>query len=187
MWFRAASVFLSLTLMTGVVYPLLATLLAQVAFPHQAGGSLLHRDGKVIGSRLIGQSFEAQAYFWGRPSATSPFPYNAALGAGSNLAPSNPKLLEQVANAVAHVSAAHEGRRPVPIDLVTCSASGLDPHISIAAAEYQIARVAAARRLDPSRVQALVKQHSEQRFLGLLGEARVNVLLLNLALDEIVP
>jgi K+-transporting ATPase ATPase C chain len=173
-----------LTLTTGVAYPLVVTGIAQVVFPFQANGSLIVKDGKVVGSALIGQPFDDPGYFWGRPSATSPFPYNAAGSSGSNLSPTNPALIAAVQGRVDALRAADPGNpAPVPVDLVTASASGLDPHISPAAALYQVSRVARERGLEPDAVRALVDRHTEGRFLGMLGEPRVNVLALNLALD----
>ena len=173
-----------LMVVTGVAYPMLVTAIAQVAFPHQANGSLILRDRKPVGSVLIGQPFDDPKYFWGRPSATTPFPYNAGSSGGSNLSPTNPDLVKAVQERVAALRAADPGATaPVPVDLVTASGSGLDPHISPAAALYQVPRVARARKLDPGTVRQLVEQHLEGRFLGLLGEPRVNVLALNLALD----
>jgi K+-transporting ATPase ATPase C chain len=169
------------TILTGVAYPLIVTVIAQVALPAQADGSWVRSGDVIVGSRLIGQSYGAPRYFWGRPSATTPFPYNAALSSGSNLGPTNPALTDSVR---ARIAVLQPGTGPVPADLVTASASGLDPEISPAAAEYQVARVAQARQLDVERVRALVRQHTEGRTLGVLGEPRVNVLELNLALDE---
>jgi K+-transporting ATPase ATPase C chain len=177
-----------LTLLTGVAYPAVVTLLAQAAFPYQANGSVLEREGRPVGSELIGQPFDGPGYFWGRPSATELFPYNAAASAGSNLGPTNPELRRAVEARVAALRQAHpEQEGPVPVDLVTASASGLDPHISPAAAAYQVTRVARARGLTPDRVRALVAEHTEGRTLGVLGEPRVNVLRLNRALDAVGP
>jgi K+-transporting ATPase ATPase C chain len=180
----ALTMLLVLTLLTGVIYPLIVTGLAQILFPQHANGSLIVRDGKVIGSQLIGQYFDKPKYFWGRPSATSPFPYNAAASSGSNLGPTNPVLVEAIKARVAALRAADPGNdAPVPVDLVTASASGLDPHISPAAALYQAHRVARMRGLEERQVKDLVGQSTEGRQFGLLGEPRVNVLKLNLALD----
>ncbi len=182
---RAAIVSLiALTIVTGILYPLIVTGIAQTVFPSQANGSLIVTGGKVTGSALIGQPFDDPKYFWGRPSATTPFPYNAGSSSGSNLSPTNPDLVKAVQGRVDALRAADPGNTlTVPVDLVTASASGLDPHVSPAAALYQVARVARARTLDPQAVRQLVERHTEGRFLGLLGEPRVNVLELNLALD----
>ncbi len=181
----ALTMLLLMTVLTGLVYPLAVTGLAHVFFADQANGSLIVREGKVIGSKLSGQYFDKPEYFWSRPSATVPFPYNAAASGGSNLGPTNPVLIDGVKARVVALRAADPGNDAlVPIDLVTSSGSGLDPHISPAAAQYQIRRVARARGIDEVVVRDLVVQHTEGRQLGVLGEPRVNVLLLNLALDE---
>lgn len=180
----ALVLFAALTLVCGVLYPLAVTGIAQVAFPAQANGSLVERDGQVIGSRLIGQQFTAPGYFWGRPSATGPMPNNGVGSGGSNQGPLNPALHEAVQARVAALRALDpDNAAPVPADLVSASGSGLDPEISLAAARYQAARVARARDLPPARVEALVEQHARFKVFGLFGEARVNVLELNLALD----
>lgn len=190
----AIRIFVVLTILTGVVYPLIVTGIAQVAFNDQANGSLIRRGGQVVGSRLIGQAFDDPKYFWSRPSATAPFPYNAAASSGSNLGPTNPTLIGgkgsdgkpvtgTIEDRVAALKAAGSGEGPVPTDLVTASASGLDPNISPEAAEYQIARVAKVRGLTVEQVRELVKAHTSDRQIGLLGEPVVNVLELNLALD----
>jgi len=181
-----------MTVLTGLAYPLAMTGLAQVLFPHQAGGSLIEKDGKVIGSELIGQNFTDEKYFHGRPSATTdtdpndstktvPAPYNASNSGGSNAGPTSKSLIERVQGDVDTLKKENGG--PIPVDLVTTSASGLDPNITPAAAEFQVPRVAKARNLPEERVRALVADATDDRFLGILGEARVNVLKLNLALD----
>lgn len=178
------TIFGLLALLTGVVYPILVTLVAQGIFPHQANGSVLGKDGKPVGSELIGQQFDGPRYFWGRPSATGPTPYNAASSRGSNLGPTNPALLDAVRSRIQAIRKAHPNQTgPVPADLVTASGSGLDPHISPAAAEYQVTRVASARGMGVEEVRRVVAMHTEGRTFGLLGEPRVNVLRLNLALD----
>src|SRR5580693_7742116 len=184
--FRPALVlFIVLTLVTGVAYPLVVTGVAQAVFPTQAAGSILLKDGKPVGSSLIGQSFSDPKHFWGRPSATSPQPYNGLASGGSNLGPLNPALLKQVeANAKALHDADPDNQQPIPVDLVTASGSGLDPEISIAAAQYQAARIARARHLAVERVEALINAHQEGRLFSFIGERRVNVLTLNLALDR---
>jgi K+-transporting ATPase ATPase C chain len=177
---------LVMTVITGGLYPLAATGLSRLAFAHQADGSLIERDGKPVGSAMIGQSFDDPRYFWGRPSATAPNPYNASASSGSNQGPTNPALADAVKQRIAALQGADPGNRaPVPVDLVTASGSGLDPQISPAAAQYQVARVARLRRLDMAQVQALVSAHTQGRQLGVLGEPRVNVLDLNLALDAL--
>ncbi|MDR5779027.1 potassium-transporting ATPase subunit KdpC [Caballeronia sp. LZ065] len=177
--------FVALTVLTGVLYPLAVTAIGQAVFPHQANGSLIERDGKVVGSALIGQQFDAPRYFWGRLSATTPNPYNAGSSSGSNLGPTNPALVDEVKARIAALQAADpNNHEAVPVDLVTSSASGLDPEISPAAAAYQVARVARARGLPVERVEVMVAQATSGRQFGLLGEPRVNVLKLNLALDK---
>jgi K+-transporting ATPase ATPase C chain len=178
------------TLITGVIYPLVVTGIAQVVFPSQANGSLILKDGKAVGSELIGQSFDDPKYFWGRLSATGTFPYNAfnaenlTASSGSNYGPSNPALMEAVkARVEALETADPDNTAPIPVDLVTASGSGLDPHISVAAALYQVPRVTRTRGLSEEAVRALVKQYTDARQFGILGEPRVNVLELNLALD----
>jgi K+-transporting ATPase ATPase C chain len=183
---RIAAILLGLmTLLTGVIYPLVVTGVAQMAFHHQANGSLVEKDGRLLGSELIGQPFDEPGYFWGRLSATTSFPYNAAASAGSNYGPLNPALLDAIEKRVEALRAADPGNaEPIPVDLVTYSASGLDPHISVASALYQIPRVARQRSLSEAEVRALVDRITEGRLFGILGEPRVNVLLLNLALDK---
>ena len=181
---QCLGVFVALSVITGAAYPALVTLVAQGAFPHQADGSVIEQDGRSVGSDLLGQPFSGAGYFWSRPSATAPQPYNGAASSGSNHAPTNPALIAAVAARVDALRAADpDNRQPVPIDLVTASGSGLDPHISPAAAEYQVARVARSRGMTPERVRSLVQAHTEGRTIGLFGEPRVNVLALNLSLD----
>ena len=182
----ALILFVVLTVITGAAYPLVVTGIAQVAFPRQANGSLIERDGKVIGSSLIGQAFDDPKYFWGRPSATSPQPNNGTASSGSNLGPTNPALIDAVKARVKALQDADPGNKsPIPVDLVTASGSGLDPHISPAAAQYQVSRVAKIRKLSEEVVRTLVSDHTEGRQWGLFGEPRVNVLQLNLALDAL--
>jgi len=184
----AISLFVVLTVVTGVVYPTVVTAIGGIAFPNQASGSLLRRDGQVIGSALIGQTFTDPKHFWGRPSATSPMSTNAANSSGSNQGPLNPALVDSVKGRVEALRKADPGSTaPIPVDLVTASASGLDPNISVAAAEYQVARVARARGMPADAVRAAVARNTEGRQLGFLGEPRVNVLALNLDLDGAVP
>jgi K+-transporting ATPase ATPase C chain len=174
-----------LSVLTGIAYPLAVTGMAKALFPSQAEGSLMRDGDKVLGSSLIGQPFADPKHFWSRASGTSPYPYNATSSSGSNQGPTNPALVDAVAGRVKALRDADPGNTaPIPVDLVTASASGLDPHISPAAARYQVARVARARGLEPARVQALVERHTEGRQFGFLGEARVNVLALNIELDR---
>jgi len=186
-FFRPAiALFIGLSLITGVAYPLLATAIGKAMFPRQVEGTLIERDGRIVGSALIGQNFSEPEYFWGRPSATSPYPNNATASAGSNLGPLNPALIDAVKNRISALRQADPANKlPVPIDLVTASASGLDPEISPAAARYQANRVARARNLPPARISELIARHIEDRQLAVLGESRVNVLKLNLALDAL--
>jgi K+-transporting ATPase ATPase C chain len=191
----AIVVLVALTLITGLIYPLAMTGIAVLIFPHQAQGSLVERDGKIVGSELIGQAFAGDKYFHGRPSATNapdpndatktvPTPYNAANSGGSNLGPSNKALIDRVRGDIDALEKENPST-PAPADLVTTSASGLDPHISPEAALFQVPRIAKARNLPEDRIRQLVEEHTEGRFLGVLGEPRVNVLLLNLALDRL--
>ena len=182
----ALTLFVVLSALTGLVYPLAVTGIAQLAFPDAANGSLILRDGKPVGSELVGQAFSDPKHFWSRPSATGPMPYNAANSSGSNLGPSSPALAEAAKARIEALREADPGNTaPVPVDLVTASASGLDPHISRAAADFQLARVARVRGLPEDRVRALVEQHTEPPLLGFIGEPRVHVLRLNLALDAV--
>ena len=184
----ALIVLVLLSLVTGVAYPLIVTGIAQAVFPSQANGSLILRDGKPVGSSLIGQPFDDPGYFWGRLSATAPFAYNAGASSGSNLGPINPALHAAAKGRIDTLREADPGNQaPIPVDLVTASGSGLDPDISPAAAFYQVPRVARARHLDEQRVRELVHTHIRHRQLGLLGEPRINVLRLNLALDGMTP
>lgn len=187
--FRPALVlFAALTVVTGVAYPLIVTGVSQAVFPHQAAGSLLEVDGKPVGSALIGQQFTSPRYFWGRPSATAPMPYNANGSSASNLGPLNPAFTDAVKGRIAALKAADpSSEAPIPVDLVTASGSGLDPEISLAAIQYQLRRVAGQRHMAPEQVQALVERHARKQYLGIFGEPRVNVLALNLALDGKTP
>lgn len=176
--------FVSLTLLCGVLYPAVVTVIAQTLFKDQANGSLITYAGKIRGSRLIGQEFTSPGHFWGRLSATGPMPYNAANSGGSNLAPSNPALAEAVKARIAALHAADPGNQaPIPVDLVTASASGLDPEISLASARYQLGRVARARAIAPAQLEAVVARHTSHRWFGFFGEERVNIVTLNLDLD----
>jgi K+-transporting ATPase ATPase C chain len=187
-WRPALVLFVVMSVVTGLLYPLAVTGLSQMAFGDAAHGSLIAQSGKPIGSRLIGQSFSSPAHFWGRPSATAPMANNASASGGSNLGPSNPALLEAIQSRVKALRAVDpDNHQPIPVDLVTASASGLDPDISRAAADYQVARVARAKHLPVAQVQQLVDQHTTGVWLGFLGEARVNVLMLNLAIDALKP
>lgn len=182
----AAMMLLLLTLITGAAYPALVTVLAQALFNDQANGSLIKdKQGRLIGSELIGQSFGEAKYFWSRPSATGPYAYNAAASSSSNLGPTNPALTDAVSVRIQALKDADSGNKaPVPVDLITASGSGLDPHISIAAAEYQIKRIAKVRKINETKLHELVNTHTEGRQWGVFGEPRVNVLKLNLALDQ---
>ncbi|AJF00340.1 potassium-transporting ATPase subunit KdpC [Pandoraea apista] len=182
------SLFVVLSVITGLVYPLVVTGIGRAAFPREAAGSLIYKDGKAVGSSLIGQNFDEPKYFWGRLSATAPMPNNGTASGGSNFGPLNPALADAVKGRIAALRAADPSATlPVPADLVTASASGLDPEISPAAADYQVARVARARGLTPDAVRSLVARYTEGRQWGIFGEARVNVLKLNLALDGLAP
>ena len=180
----ALLVFALLTIVTGVVYPALSTGIGKLAFSKQVDGSVIEAGGRTVGSRLIGQPFSSEQYFWSRPSATGPMPYNGAVSSGSNLGPVNPALEQAIRDRITALRAADPTNSlPIPVDLVTASGSGLDPHVSPASAEYQVARVARVRGLTEAQVRALVQAATEGRTLGVLGEPRVNVLELNLALD----
>jgi K+-transporting ATPase ATPase C chain len=182
----AVTLFVIMTVLTGIVYPFAVTGIAQLLFPDQAAGSLVMAGGQPVGSRVIGQSFSDPIYFWSRPSATSPQPYNATASSGSNQGPLNPALIDAIKTRIEALKAADPTNTlPVPVDLVTASASGLDPDISIAAANYQAARIARVRGLPLEEVQALIGSHARGRLLGLVGEPRINVLELNLALDSL--
>ncbi len=182
---QAVLLLVTFSVLTGIIYPLVVTGIAQIAFPSQANGSLIYRNGHPVGSSLIGQSFSDPKYFWSRPSATSPVPYNAKSSSGSNLGPLNADLAKVVQERIAVLRKADpDNKAPIPIDLVTSSASGLDPHISPAAAEYQVGRVAKSRKMDEKHVRELVVKHTEGRTFGLLGEPRVNVVELNLDLER---
>jgi K+-transporting ATPase ATPase C chain len=184
--FKPAIILLAVfTILTGLIYPVAITGIAQLIFPYQANGSLIDQNGQVVGSVLIGQYFDDPKYFWGRPSATAPFPYNAAVSQGANLGPTNPILVKAVQKRIEELRAADpQNTDPIPVDLVTASGSGLDPDISLAAALYQIPRIARERGLSQAQLRLLVEQHTEGRQFGFLGEPRVNVLELNLALDK---
>jgi K+-transporting ATPase ATPase C chain len=182
----ATMMLLLLTALTGFIYPFAVTGIAQILFPGQANGNLIMRDGKPVGSALIGQPFDEPKYFWSRPSATGPFPYNAGASSGSNLGPTNPDLLKAVADRADALKKADPGNtRPVPVDLVTASGSGLDPHVTPASALYQVSRIAKARGMPEEHLRQLVADSTEHRQFGFLGEPRVNVLALNLALDSL--
>jgi len=182
----AILVFIVLTIISGIIYPVVVTGIAQLFFHNKANGSLIYRNGKPVGSYLIGQQFDGPEYFWGRPSATSNVPYNASSSSGSNLGPLNPVLIDAVKTRIKALRAADPGNiDPVPVDLVTCSASGLDPHISVAGAYYQVPRISRLRGLTQGKVKEIVNKYTRGRFLGLIGEPVVNVLELNLALDDL--
>ena len=182
----ALVLFALMTVLTGLIYPLVVTGIAQLLFPAQAAGSLVLRDGQPVGSHLIGQAFSNPKYFWSRPSATAPQPYNGVASTGSNLGPLNPALTDAVRERIEALRKADPANtQPVPVDLVTASASGLDPDISLAAANYQAGRIARIRGLPLAQVQALIASHAQGRLLGIVGEPRINVLALNLALDQL--
>jgi potassium-transporting ATPase KdpC subunit len=182
----ALTLLVAFTAVTGLAYPALVTGIAQLVMPAKSDGSMIVKDGKAVGSALIGQPFSDPKHFWSRASGTSPYPYNAASSSGTNQGPTNPALVEAVSGRIKALKDADPGNKlPIPVDLVTASGSGLDPHISPAAAEYQVARVARARNLAPAKVRELVARHTEGRQLGILGEARVNVLELNLELETL--
>ena len=181
---QAILVFIILSIITGIIYPLFITGISQVIFPSQANGSLIYRNGKPVGSALIGQAFNNPKYFWGRISATSPVLFNAAASTGSNLGPTNPALIEAVKVRIKALKSADPNDNPIPVDLVTSSASGLDPHISIAAAYYQINRIARSRGLAQDKIKIIINKHTHGRLLGVIGEPVVNVLEINLALDD---
>jgi K+-transporting ATPase ATPase C chain len=182
----AITVFIGLSIITGMAYPFIVTGIGQIAFPTQAEGSLIRKDERIVGSKLIGQQFSSPTYFWGRPSATAPYPYNAAASSGSNQGPLNPALDAAIKERVAMLKAADpDNMQPVPVDLVTASASGLDPHISPAAALYQADRIARERHLRRDQILQLIAQHTEEKQFDIFGEGRVNVLSLNLALDQL--
>ena len=184
----AVAVFAALTQVCGVLYPLAVTGIGSVAFPAQANGSMLEVNGKAIGSTLIGQAFTSPHYFWGRPSATAPMPNNAAGSSGANQGPTNPALIDAVKGRIEALRAADPANTAaIPVDLVTASASGLDPEISVAGARYQAARIAAARKISTEQVLSLIDAHQQQQWFGFFGESRVNVLALNLALDRAKP
>lgn len=174
------------TIITGFIYPLAVTGIAQAIFPHQSNGSIIMKNGKPIGSALIGQQFDDPKYFWGRPSATGPYPYNGGASSGSNRGTNHPDLVQSVQGRIDALHASEQpNTRPIPVDLVTASGSGLDPHISPAAAEYQTARVAKTRGIDEAKVRAMIAAYTEPRQFGIFGEPVINVLKLNLALDEL--
>jgi K+-transporting ATPase ATPase C chain len=184
--FSAAVLLIVFTIITCIVYPITVTGLVQLFFPFQSNGSIITKEGKPVGSILIGQHFDDPKYFWGRPSATLPYPYNASSSSGSNTGSANPVLLREVKDRISHLKSADpDNDKPIPVDLVTASGSGLDPYISPASAEYQMKRVARSRGMDEVKVRALVKAHTELRQFGILGEPRVNVIILNTALDGI--